>query len=103
MATVGRPRVARAYVWLTGIVTAMIFAQGGLIGAYLYKSVPGSSALDAHGIVGTIAGFVAIVPFILALTARFPRELKLGWWTFAWALLWNVQGHIFGFGIEDER
>ena len=50
-----------------------------------------------------MAGFVAIVPFLLTLRAKFPRALRLGWWTFAWALLWNIQGHVLGFGIEDER
>jgi hypothetical protein len=95
--------LTRAYIWLTVGVTAMIFVQAGLIGAFLYKPVTDSSALAAHGDVGVLVGFVAILPFLITLRARFPRELRLGWWTFAWALLWNVQSHVVGFGIEDER
>ena len=72
------------------------------MGAWLYKPAE-SWILDTHGTVGSVVGFVAIVPFLLALSARFPRELKLVWWTFAWALLWNIQSHVLGFGIEDER
>ena len=49
-----------------------------------------------------MVGFVAIVPFLLVLGARFPRKLKLGWWTFAWALAWNIQAHLLGFGIQDD-
>ena len=37
MQAAGRPRVALAYVWLTGIVTLSVFVQGGLIGAWLYN------------------------------------------------------------------
>ena len=32
MSTIGRPRVARAYIWLTALVTLFVFIQGGLIG-----------------------------------------------------------------------
>ena len=70
--------LARAYVWLTGGVTAMIFVQAGLIGAFLYKPVVDSSALAAHEDVGFLVGFVAILPFLIAFRARFPRELRLG-------------------------
>ena len=91
MQAAGRTRVVQAYVWLTGIVTLFLFVQGGLIGAWLYK--PSEDwTLDAHGIVGSVIGFVAIVPFLLALRARFPRRLKLGWWTFAWAFLMEHSG-----------
>ena len=82
MQAAGRPRVALAYVWLTGIVTLSVFVQGGLIGAWLYRPAE-SWILETHGTVGSVVGYVAIVPFLLALRARFPRELKLGWWTFA--------------------
>ena len=76
MSTIGRPRVARAYIWLTALVTLFVFIQGGLIGAWLYKPAE-SWILDTHGTVGSVVGFVAIMPFLLALSARFPRELKL--------------------------
>ena len=45
MQAIGRPKIARAYVWLTGLVTAMVFVQGGLIASFLYKPIEDSSAL----------------------------------------------------------
>ena len=73
MQAAGRTRVVQAYVWITGIVTLFVFVQGGLIGAWLYKPAE-DWILDTHGDVGSVIGFVAIVPFLLALRARFPRR-----------------------------
>ena len=27
----------------------------------------------------------------------------MGWWTLVLALVWNLQAHVFGYGIEDFR
>ena len=39
----------------------------------------------------------------MGFLARFPRRLRIGWWTVLLAILWNVQAHVFGYGIEDVR
>ena len=38
----------------------------------------------------------------LAFFARFPRDLRAGWWALAWSLLWNIQVWVIGDGIRDE-
>ncbi len=100
MQTIGRPRVAQAYVWLTALVATIVFIQGGLFAGFYSEGESG--LIDAHQWGGEISGYIAVVVLIpLAFVARFPRELRVGWWALAWGILWNIQVHVFGFGIED--
>ena len=89
MSSIGRPRVAAAYVWLTFLVAGVVFVQGFLFGAFY--SGRGKDYIDVHGILGEVSGNVTIFLVILAFLARFPRELRVGWWALGWSLLWNVQ------------
>ena len=58
--------------------------------------------LDIHGYAGELTGYLVVVVLIpLGFIARFPRQLRMGWWTVGLAILWNVQVHVFGFGIEE--
>ncbi len=52
---------------------------------------------------GTITGLVVLLLIPVSLLAGFPRRLRLGWWTALLAVLWNVQAHVFGYGIADNR
>ena len=102
MQTIGRPRLAIAYTWITALLTLVVFVQGFLFGAFY--SERNRDFIDIHGLEGEFSGFIIVVVLIpLALAARFPRELRMGWWTVAWAVLWNLQAHVFGYGIEDVR
>ena len=83
-------------------MVVIVFVQGALFGAFYSEGKEG--LLDAHGIEGELTGYIAIVVLIpLAFMARFPKELRIGWWTVFWVVVWNVQGHVFGYGIEDVR
>ena len=102
MESIGRPRVALASVWLMGLVTAVVIVQGALFGAFYSEGEKGF--IGAHGIEGDLTGYISIVVLIpLAFAARFPKELRIGWWTVLWVVVWNVQAHVFGYGIEDVR
>lgn len=101
MSTIGRPRVAVAYIWITFFVSGTVFIQGFLFGAFY--SGRGADYIQFHGWVGEDAAFITIVLVVLAFWARFPGELRVGWWTLGWSILWNVQAHIFGRGIADVR
>ncbi len=60
--------------------------------------------IDIHGMAGSIAGFLLIIPMIpFAFTAKFPKGVAFGWLTVLWAVAWNIQAHVLGFGIEDVR
>ncbi len=100
--TIGRPRVASAYAWVVGLLVLVVVAQG-LTFAGFYSELK-ISFLDAHGHMGTISGIIVLFVLTpLGFLGRFPKEWQLGWLTLILAILWNVQGHVFGFGIEDER
>ena len=69
-----------------------------------FYSGQGKAFLDAHGIEGELTGFILVVVLIpLGFLARFPSSLHIGRWTIVLALLWNLQTHVFGYGIEDAR
>ena len=59
MPTIGRPRLTVAYVWITFLVTAAVFVQGFLFGAFY--SGRGSDYIDIHGILSEISGYVTII------------------------------------------
>ena len=46
-----------------------------------------------------IAIVVILTP--LAFLARFPRRLRAGWWTLGLSVVWLIQAHVLGYGIED--
>ena len=97
---IGRPKVARAYAWLIVLVPLAVIAQGGLFAGF-YSEAEGGF-LDAHSIVADILGIAILVILTpLALLARFSQRLSTGWWTLGLALVWNIQGHVFGYGIAD--
>lgn len=98
----GRRGAAVVYTWLAGLLTLEVVLQGFLFSGFYARSEAGF--IDAHGWAGEIAGFLTIIPLVpLAFMAKFPKGLKMGWWTVAWAVLWNVQGHVLGYGIADVR
>ena len=98
--TIGRPKVARAYAWLIVLVPLAVIVQGILFAGF-YSEAEGG-LLDAHGLVGDILGIAILVILTpLAFLARFPRRPSVGWWTLGLAVIWNIQAHVFGRGIED--
>ena len=98
--TIGRPKVARAYAWLIVLVPLAVIVQGALFAGF-YSEAEGG-LLDAHGLFGEIMGIaILIILTPLAFLARFPRRLRVGWWTLGLAAVWNIQAHVFGYGIED--
>lgn len=99
---IGRRRVARAYAWLMAAVTVSVVVQGFLFSAFY--SGEGNAYRDAHGVFGSLIGLILLVILIpLAFRARFPKRMRIGWWTVGLAVLWNVQAHIIGFGIGAAR
>ena len=99
---VGRRRVAVAYTWLMGIATFEVILQGFLFSGFYARGQVGF--LDTHGVAGELTGYVVTVVLIpLGFLARFPRSLGVGWWTVLLAVLWNLQAHLLGYGIEDVR
>ena len=46
---------------------------------------------------------MVLVGIPLAFLAHFPRRLWIGWLTVLLAVLWNVQAHVLGYGIEEFR
>jgi len=101
MLTIGRPRVAFAYVWLTFLIAGLVFLQGFLFGAFYSEG--NRDYMDIHRLVGEYSGNVTILLVVLAFLARFPGELRIGWWALAWSVLWNVQVWIVGDGIKEDR
>ena len=100
--TIGRPRVARAYAWLIVLAPLAVIVQGILFG-WFYREFD-RDILNMHGIFGEISGGIMLVILTpLAFVARFPRRLGLCWWTLGLAVVWNIQAHVFGYGIEDVR
>jgi len=58
--------------------------------------------IDLHGIEGEITGFILVLVLVpMGFLAAFPLRLRIGWWTVLLALQWNVQAHLFGYGIEE--
>lgn len=100
--TIGRRRVALTFAWLIALVTLLVVVQGFLFAGFYSEGERGF--IDIHGILGQLIGLVLLVILIpLAFLARFPRGMRIGWWTVLLAVLWNVQAHVLGFGIEEIR
>ena len=98
---IARRRVPVAYTLLMGIATIEVVLQGFLFSGFYEGGRPGF--LDTHGLVGSIAGMVVLLLIPVGIIAGFPRMLRIGWWTALLAVLWNVQAHVFGYGIADNR
>ena len=97
-----RLRLARAYTVVMGLAFLEVILQGFLFSGFYSRG--DGTWIDVHGIAGEMTGYVVVVILIpLGFLARFPRRLRIGWWTVLLAILWNVQGHVFGYGIEDVR
>ena len=97
--TIGRPRVARTYAWLITLSALVVVVQGFLFSGFYSEGEKGY--IDTHGILGELAGYVVVIMIPLAFLARFPRHLRIGWLTVLLAVLWNVQAHLLGYGIEE--
>ncbi len=96
-------RLIVARIYASGIVLSalIIIVQGITFGGFYSGR---GNLLQVHEYLGTISGFVVL--FILAtlgFLAKFPKAWRIGWLTLALGILWNVQAHVFGYGIEDER
>ena len=99
---IGRPRAGMVYAWLMGLATLEVIVQGFLFSGFYSQGE--SVFLDIHGIAGEMTGYIVLVVLIpLGFLAKFPRRLQIGWFTVLLAFLWNLQGHVFGYGIEDVR
>ena len=100
--SIGRPRVARAYAWVVALSVLVVVAQGLTFAGFYSRAQ--ISFLNAHGDMGTYAGIMVLLVLTpLGFLGRFPKEWRIGWLTLVLAILWNVQAHVFGFGIRDER
>jgi len=87
---------------LMALMAVVVIAQGTMF-AGLYSRGDGVF-LDIHSNMGEISGIVVFVVGIpLAFLARFRKEWKIGWLTVILAVMWNIQAHVLGFGIEDVR
>ena len=101
-ATVGRRWMALTYNSLIALISLSVIVQGFLFSGFYAKAKLGF--IDAHGDLGSAIGLILIVILIpLAFLAKFPGRMRIGWWTVFLAVLWNVQAHVLGFGIEDTR
>ncbi len=99
---IGRPQAAAVYVWLTGLATFEVVVQGFLFSGFYSKA--NRDWLDVHGIAGELTGYVVVLLLIpLGFLAKFPQRFRIGWLTVLLAVAWNVQAHVFGYGIEDTR
>lgn len=99
---VRRRRLGVAYMWLMGIATFEVVLQGFLFSGFYAQGQ--KAFIDIHQIAGELTGYFVLVALIpLGFFARFPRRLRMGWWTVLLAVLWNVQTHVLGFGIEYVR
>ena len=97
-----RRRTASTYAWLMAVTASFVVVQGTLFAAF-YSERDGGY-IEAHGIVGSLVGMVLLVVLVpLGFLGRFPGGQRMGWWTVLLAVLWNVQAHIFGYGIADTR
>ncbi len=99
---IGRPRLAKSYAWLISFAALVVIVQGFLFAAFYSEAE--KDFLEAHGLEGELMGYIIVVALVpLGFLSRFPRSLQMGWWTVGLALVWNIQAHVFGFGIEDVR
>ena len=97
---IGRPKVALSYTWLIGLATLMVVVQGFLFSVFYSEGKEG--VLTAHGEAGEVTGAVLLVILTpLGFLARFPRRMRVGWYTLLLAVVWNVQAHVLDYGIED--
>ena len=99
--TIGRPIIARIYAWAAALAALVIIVQGITFGGFYSGR---GNLLNVHGELGEISGIVVLVILTpLGFLARFPRRWRIGWLTLVLAVVWNIQAHVFGYGIEDER
>ena len=99
---IGRRRLASIYMWIAGFATVEVVLQGFLFSGFYGRGE--QTFIDIHGYAGELTGYVLVVVLIpLGFFARFPRRLGMGWWAVGLALLWNLQTHVFGYGIEETR
>ena len=96
-----RPRLARIFTVLMGLAFLEVILQGFLFSGFYSRG--DRTYLDIHGMAGELVGDVVIVLIPIAFLARFPRHLRIGWWTVLLAVLWNVQTWVLGDGIQDTR
>ena len=97
-----RPRLAKIFTVLMGLAFLEVILQGFLFSGFYSRGE--SAYIDIHGMAGELTGGIILVVLIpMSFFARFPRHLRVLWWTVLLAILWNVQSQIFGYGIEDVR
>ena len=96
-------RLIVARIYSGGIVLSalIVIVQGITFGGFYSGR---GNLLQVHEHLGSISGIVVLVLLTpLGFLARFPKAWRIGWLTLALGILWNVQAHVLGYGIEDER
>ena len=96
-----RPRLAKIFTVLMGLAFLEVILQGFLFSGFYAKG--NATYIDLHGMAGELTGNILYVLIPIAFFARFPRPLRVVWWTVLLAILWNVQAWVFGRGIGDTR
>ena len=98
---IGRPVIAHIYAWGVALAALVVIVQGIMFGGFYSGR---GDLLEVHEWLGAISGYVVLVILTpLGFLARWPRGWQIGWLTLVLGVLWNIQAHVLGFGIEDER
>ena len=98
---IGRPLLARIYAGGVALAALVVIVQGIMFGGFYSGK---GDYLEVHELLGGISGIVILVILTpLGFLARWPSGWQIGWLTLVLAILWNIQAHVFGYGIEDER
>lgn len=98
---VTRPRLAKIFTVLMGLAFLEVILQAFLFSGFYANGNP--TYIDLHGMAGELTGNILYVLILIAVFARFPRHLRVVWWTVLLAILWNVQVWVLGHGIGDTR
>ena len=100
-AKAGRPKAAQIYVLGIGLAGLVVIVQGIMFGGFYSGR---GNLLNVHEELGSISGIgVLVIVTPLGFLAKFPKEWRIGWLTLVLGVLWNIQAHVFGYGIKDER
>ena len=90
---------ALAHTVLVAAATAEVVLQGFLFSGFYGRG--DAAFLTAHGVAGELTSYLLVVAVVpLAFVARYPSR-RIAWWTVALAVIWFVQAHLLGYGIQQ--